>query len=74
MGNFFEQHAALLILSMFLLLGLSATFLLGWHAHIDPEKLFAFFGGFSMGVFSALTLAMRGAAPASTNGGNGGPK
>ena len=69
MGNFLEQHGALAILAGLLLLGLGATFYIGVHAHMDPEKVFAFFAGFSMGVFSALTLAMRGANTAAPPGG-----
>lgn len=69
MGNFIEQHGALVILAGLLLLGLGATFYVGLRTHIDPEKVFAFFAGFSMGVFSALTLAMRGATATAPPGG-----
>jgi hypothetical protein len=61
MNKFLEQHGTLAILLLLVLLGLGATFYVGVHMKIDAEKVFAYFAGFGMGAFSALTLAMRGA-------------
>ena len=57
--DFLERHGTVVILSALLLIGLGATFYVGLHAGVDKEKLFAFFGGYTMGVFSALTLSMK---------------
>jgi hypothetical protein len=45
---------------------LGATFYIGVHMKMDPEKVFAYFAGFAMGAFSALTLALKGASTAPT--------
>lgn len=59
MSDFLDKHGALVILFVIVMVGLGITTAIGWHAHIDPDKLFAWFGGFTMGAFSGLMVALR---------------
>ena len=59
MSDFLERHGTVVLLYSLVLLGLGLTVAIGLKAHVDPEKLFAWIAGFTMGAFSGLMIAMK---------------